>query len=107
MSGKINNCKDKSVIWLACAGCYIQLRSITESVVALYSSLTFQAFRVAADGAIVRESEVGIASVAIIIADANDQSPVWTAIFSSLTIPEVSLMTSECLHLCVHISYGY
>ena len=45
----------------------------------------------ASDGATDRESEVGIASVIIIIADANDQSPVWTTIFSPFTISEVSV----------------
>lgn len=51
-----------------------------------------QAFRVASDGATIRESEVSIALVSIIIADINDQPPVWTSAFTPLTIPEVSLL---------------
>jgi hypothetical protein len=51
---------------------------------------------VASDGATARESEVGIASVVIIITDANDQSPVWTSTFSPVNIPEVSEITCRC-----------
>lgn len=37
------------------------------------------------------QSEVNIVSVIIEISDINDNNPVWTSVFSAISIPEVSL----------------
>ena len=36
------------------------------------------------------QSETSVVSVIIKISDTNDNDPVWTSIFSAITIPEVS-----------------
>lgn len=51
-----------------------------------------------ADGDTVAQSEVSIVSVVIIITDLNDNDPVFTSMFSAVTLSEVS----NCMHPVVH-----